>query len=47
MYAHKRAHRKLTRAPGWIVKIKMADAKQLESLMDAAAYKNHLANADH
>eukprot|EP00048_Salpingoeca_helianthica_P014831 m.223776 g.223776 ORF g.223776 m.223776 type:complete len:140 (-) comp16321_c0_seq1:185-604(-) len=32
---------------GWIVKIKMADPKQIESLMDSAAYKNHLATAEH
>ncbi len=28
---------------GWIVKIKMSDPSELESLMDAAAYQEHLA----
>ena len=30
---------------GWFVKIKLADASQLDELMDEAAYKEHAANA--
>ena len=31
---------------GWIAKIKMSDAGQLDGLMDAAAYKEYTANLD-
>ncbi len=31
---------------GWIIKIKCADPKQVESMMDEAAYKQYLAS-DH
>jgi glycine cleavage system H protein len=31
---------------GWIAKIKMSDASQLDGLMDEAAYKDYTANLD-
>jgi glycine cleavage system H protein len=31
---------------GWLVKIKVKDAKGLEKLLDLAAYEKHLENAD-
>lgn len=31
-------------AGGWFVKLKLADASQLDALMDEAAYKEHVAN---
>lgn len=32
---------------GWLVKIELADAKELDGLMDAAKYAEHLKNAKH
>ena len=32
---------------GWLVKIEIADAKELDALMDAATYAEHVKNAKH
>jgi len=32
---------------GWMIKVEVKDAKQLEQLMDAAAYKKHCQESQH
>ena len=32
---------------GWMIKIELADAKEIDGLMDAARYEEHIKNAGH
>jgi glycine cleavage system H protein len=34
-------------AGGWMVRIRVSDAKELEGLMDASAYTTYLGSLDH